>query len=103
MTKHFLMDAIAQMYRADTFDKILYGYHEGYVAALADIRRALQEAERRGDNVNSAHIGHVSTLKICQKFIDQHDLEEEMSVQWASTIMTRMKDQKRRNGGKIGG
>jgi len=100
MTKHFLIETIAQLYRMDAFDKMLFGYVLGYVAALEQARGIIDAAEKAGEN---PHIAHVSTMRICQKFITDHGLEDEMSVEWACSIITRTKELVRKNKGRIKG
>lgn len=85
MTKTFLMEVIAEKYRSDALDSILWGYVHGVEAAY----RSLGQRPP-------------SVLAIVQMFIVEFDLENVMSREWGSAIKCRMDGKMRRSGGKLG-
>lgn len=85
MTKNFLMKVIAEKYRSDALDSILWGYVHGV------------EATHRKAGTKCP-----SVLSIVQMFIDEFELEEVMSREWASSIKCRMDGKLRRSGGNLG-
>jgi ribulose bisphosphate carboxylase small subunit len=76
--------SLPAIYRADTFDKILYGFVQGYFIGHADVNGP-QDPER--------------LLTICQKFIDFYGLEDCYTVQSALNCYCRYREKAMENRG----